>query len=239
MNITAIVPFTGDEELVQMTEDCIRQFMACRMPMGVHVKVVAVNNGACRGIRMPVTDNPCFDPPSEHRIVERVGFGPAVNAAIETNGADAYLVMNNDLQFPDPEWFSELLIEGTPGLMVSAPCTDITATPEAVQQGPVDKAPTIIGQVSAYCWLLSAKVTKVLQERFGWPLFSSLFPNYGSDDATAAALRRIYGPRPFRLVHRSWVRHLKGRTTRRFGLKAGDSQVLKQLADWKRKNKLT
>lgn len=240
MKVQAIIPFTGDEDLVKMTEDCIRQLLQCRVPIGVHVTIIAANDGAVRRPEVPQIDNPSFDDGGEILVGQRIGFGPAVNTAIDwSEDADAYLILNNDLQFPDREWLAELLAElELKTSVVLAPCTDVTATKVACRSGSANENSIQIEQVSAYCWLVPHRVIKTLNDRFGWSLFSPLFPNYGSDDATAAALRRVYGPRPFTLVRRSWVKHLKGQTMKRFGHKAGDSVILKQLADWKRKNKL-
>lgn len=247
VNILAIVPFAGSESLVSMTEDCIRQLLASTAAIGFHLSVLAVNNKAQRNLNI----DECIGAGKPHWVDEidelemehNVGFGEAINRGIgywEQASAlkpDFYLLVNNDLQFPDPDWLKELLA-ATEGRAICSPCTDITATPEATADGRRNAGPIRSAQVSAFCWLVPSIVSRVLTERFGWAMFPPMFTNYGSDDATAAALRYIYGPKPFKVVPRSWVRHLKAQTARQFGIRAGDPEVLKRLANWKRANKL-
>lgn len=239
MNIIAIVPFTGSKRLVKMTEDCITQLLLCDLPNDTTLRVVAFNNKADCGLGL-VGEHDMVD---EFKSDKNDGFGVGVNRGIdlallgERWPCDYVLVVNNDLQFPDRTWLVKLLRE-VDGATVLSPRTDVTATPEACFPGPEDKPAQLVGQVSAFCWLVPVRVLKAIESRWGWPLFSPLFTNYGSDDATAAILRKIYGKNPFKVVHRSWVKHLKAQTANELGVKAGTKELLTDLKKWKAKNKL-
>jgi hypothetical protein len=239
MNIIAITPFTGSEKLVAMTEDCIEQLLACELPEGVHLRVLAVNNKAARGLGKI----------GEHQLVDELkddqnyGFGVGVNRGLDMAligegwPCDHVLVFNNDLQFPDRVWLTHLLRE-VEGAYVLSPRTDVTATVEVCQPGPQDKPAQRLREVSAFCWLVPIRVIKAIEARWNWPLFCPQFTNYGSDDATAAILRSIYGETPFKVVHRSFVKHLKARTANELMVKAGTKELLTDLRQWKSKNKL-
>jgi hypothetical protein len=249
MNILAVTPFAGDQKLVDMTKDCIAQLIQCNVPDGVKIRIYAVNNGAKKELGMQdlsslqETGKPGFisiDVLNEDR---NYGFGVGVNRGIDcamiADGRkfDQVLVFNNDLQFPDKNWLVELLRE-VEGRYVLSPRTDVTATPEACFPEAVDFPAQRVGQVSAFCWLVPIRVIEVLNERWGWPLFNPQFTNYGSDDATAAILRATYGATPFKVVHRSWVKHLKAKTANQLGIKAGTKELLTDLKKWKSANKL-
>jgi hypothetical protein len=251
MNILAITPFTGSEALVSMTEDCIEGLMQCDVPPGVHVRVLAVNNAASRPIDVEkltklVCQQPCaaaWDPIEQLIDTANHGFGVGVNRGIdlalisERWPVDHVLVFNNDLQFPQRDWLVKLLEDVDPPYVLS-PRTDITATPEARQPHQAELPAQRVGQVSAFCWLVPMRVIKAIEPRWGWPLFPPQFSNYGSDDATAAILRHIYDATPFKVVHRSWVRHLKAQTANELKIKAGTVELLTELKNWKRAHKL-
>lgn len=249
MNILAVVPFTGSEKLVAMTEDCIRQLFHCDLPDGVVANVLAVNNKADRRLDIDMIDLAYrvegWGPPEQLTEDNNFGFGVGVNRAIdywtiaEQQKVDYVLVLNNDLQFPNRDWLILLLREVVPGeRYVLAPRTDITATFEACEPEAADKPAQRLRQISAYCWLVPIEIIRAIETRFGWPLFCPQFTNYGSDDATAAILRKLYGETPFKLVHRSWVKHLKAQTANELRVRAGTQELLTDLKKWKRANKL-
>ena len=239
MNIIAVTPFTGSEKLVAMTEDCIEQLLLCELPNEATLRVVAVNNNASRGLGK-IGDHPLVD---ELRDDKNHGFGVGVNRGIdlaligERWPCDQILVFNNDLQFPNRDWLTHLLREGE-GRYVLSPRTDVTATVEACHPGPEDKSAQRVREVSAFCWLVPRAVVGAIETRWGFPLFCPQFSNYGSDDATAAILRGLYGETPFKVVHRSWVKHLKARTANELGVKAGTKELLTSLKKWKSASKL-
>lgn len=239
MNIIAIVPFTGSEKLVAMTEDCIEQLLEAQLPLGVKLRIVAVNNAASRKLKEFHFANPVHELDSD----KNYGFGVGVNRGIdyalygEQWPVDAFLIVNNDLKFPNRDWLTELIRSYEPPYVLS-PRTDITATVEACHQSAADKPPTRCQEVSAFCWLVPLRVINAIIARWDWPLFCPQFTNYGSDDATAAILRSLYGGTPFKVVHTSWVKHLKAQTANELHVKAGTEELLKDLKAWKRAHKL-
>lgn len=238
-HIIAITPFTGSEKLVAMTEDCIEQLLNCDVPKDVNLRVVAVNNGASRGLGA-IGNHDLVD---ELKDDKNYGFGVGVNRGIdlaliaERWPCDQLLIFNNDLQFPDQQWLRELLLE-IDGRYVLSPRTDVTATVEACHPQAEDRPAQRVREVSAFCWLVPIAVVKAIETRWGWPLFCPQFMNYGSDDATAAILRGLYGATPFKVVHRSWVRHLKAQTANELLVKAGTKELLTDLKKWKSGNRL-
>jgi hypothetical protein len=250
MNILAVVPFTGSDKLVTMTEECMRQLFHCDMPEDVAVHVIAFNNKADRRLDVAkvIGEEASASKTGWCSLEEFVedrnyGFGVGINRALdywllaEQRKCDFVLVLNNDLQFPNRDWLTQLLRE-VDGRFVLAPRTDITATEEACATNSEDLPPQRVRQVSAYCWLIPIEVIKAIDVRFGWPLFCPQFPNYGSDDATAAILRKLYGDTPFKVVHRSFVKHLKAQTANELRVKAGTKELLAELKKWKTFNKL-
>lgn len=242
MNIIAITPFTGDERLVAMTQDCIEKLAHCDWGEGVRLRIVAVNNAASRRLD-PALINLQRCEVDELILEKNYGFGVGVNKGIdyalicERWPCDHVLVFNNDLQFPHRNWLAELVKEVEANYVLS-PCTDITATFEAMDFGPVDRSVKRHREVSAFCWLVPVKIISRIEHRFGYPLFCPQFTNYGSDDATAAILRTLYGETPFKIVPRSFVKHLKAQTAKQLGVKAGTKELLTDLKKWKTANKL-
>lgn len=241
MTILAITPYAGSKKLVRMTEEMLRSFRECVQVAGAEVTIVAMNNAAEDTIDRSLVDWHGWLPTNE-------GFGVAVNRGIQAEVfdmpkagfPDSYthvLVLNNDLEFPDKVWLRELLDEREGGLVLS-PCTDVTATKCAVNDKAYDQSSRTATQVSAFCWLVPVATIKAIRKRFGFNLFSPEFSNYGSDDVSGAILRRLVGPRPFKVVPRSWVRHRKAQTANELGIKAGDPAVLRAISNFKRKWKL-
>lgn len=244
MTILAVVAYAGSERLVKMTERMLADLHAIisvgrsQIPFGV----VAVNNAAERPIKTPVTWH-------AHNETNE-GFGNAVNLAIRREIFDArkakvtdhptythVLVLNNDLEFPDTGWLFELLAE-MDSKLVCSPCTDITATRECIQESAMDLDPIRCAQVSAFCWLVPVPVIEFIRKRYGFELFSPEFTNYGSDDITGAVLRKVVGPKPFKVVPRSWVRHKKAQTANELGVKSGTKELLQRISNWKRARRL-
>lgn len=259
MTILAITPYTGSEKLVKMTEGMLERFHRCASWAMIHGQapnfyVIAMNNAASRPQKFPVTWH--------GHMEENVGFGNAINKAIDRAVIEPpklktvsiktgevkptpedcditdVLILNNDLQFPDEMWLSELL-NARDGKRVLSPCTDITATKAAIAQGARDLNPIAHHEVSAYCWLVPVHLIHALRRKFGFNLFHPDFSNYGSDDVTAACLRSIVGKEPFRIVPRSFVQHLKAQTANELGIKAGDRTVIGRIVNYKRAKRLT
>jgi len=239
--ILAVIPYTGSEKLVQMTARCIESLLPTIEEADVDVKVVAVANKPDRLLTPEELQGA-----EQMSIPSNVGFGPAVNKTLEYyeffgNITDA-LVLNNDLVFEQKDWLLKLLAEKNKCSLykeryVFAPMTDVTATQEAVSPRAIDEPAIRLPEISAYCWLVPFSFCQSVEVRFGFRLFNPLFPNYGSDDCTASILRKVYGRTPFKLVRRSWVKHLKAQTANELGVKAGTKELLSQLRSWKSKNK--
>lgn len=235
MSLLAITPYAGSEALVKMTEAMLAAFS--ETAKGMEVSVVAVNNAAARPIKTQLAWHGHND--------TNEGFGCAVNLAIKRELIEApkllktpsththVLVLNNDLEFPDPRWLDELWQQRVDNLVLS-PMTDVTATSVAVSAHALDAEPVRAAQVSAFCWLVPVPVILMLRKRFGFELFNPDFTNYGSDDVTGACLRKLYGPQPFKVVRRSFVRHLKAKTANELGVKPGTKELLQRIANYKR-----
>ena len=232
MKILAITPYTGSKKLVDMTEAMVREFRECVELAKADVTLVAVNNAAQAALPPGLVD-------WHAHCDSNIGFGRAVNLAIEREAVQLVregmeskythvLVLNNDLQFPYKDWLAKLLAE-VEGHYVLSPCTDRTATDVARNERPMDLTARMAHQVSAFCWLVPMTTIKSIHKRFGFWLFHPEFSNYGSDDVTGAILRRHLHRQPFKVVPRSWVKHLKAQTSKETGDKAGDPEVLRRM----------
>jgi len=241
-HILAITAYTGSRKLVKMTNDMLTRFRFCALEIIDDVTVIGINNNADEPVQRTLLDWHAFNEANE-------GFGRAINMGIQREifdppGAPArkpythVLVLNNDLQFPDPKWLLHLVNE-VEGDLVLSPTTDITATKDAVADGPQDAAPIRSSQVSAFCWLVPVTTIKKIRKKFGWNLFHPQFSNYGSDDCTSAVLRSLVSSKPFKVVCRSFVKHLKAQTANELGVRAGDPEVLQRLRNFKRVHRLT
>lgn len=236
--ILAIIPYTGSEKLVLMTAAMIAELAST---VESDTSVMSVANAPSRRL----TYEERGGSPFELIAPRNLGFGPGVNAGI--NGRDWHgdvLVLNNDLGFPQREWLALLRTQQAEDekeemRYIYAPRTNCTATPEACKDGPEDKPAQRVRQVSAYCWLVPAKMQLLMRERNKGDLFPREFPNYGSDDAAAAWARKLFGKTPFKVVHRAFVKHAKGQTAKETGDRPGDPAVLKRLRAYLRGNGLT
>lgn len=236
MTILAITPFAGSEKLTVMTANMLAQLMRT-LPTDEMFKVVALANKPdriLRGSELP-------DGVQQMTLPANIGFGRGIDHVIEANAHDRditdVLVLNNDLEFPQHDWLQQLLFARETNYVL-APMTNCTATDAALSDGPQDKAAMRVHQVSAYCWCVPMKVCRFIKPRFGCWLFPPQFTNYGSDDASAAILRKCFGTTPFKIVRRSWVRHLKAQTAKELGVKQGTKELLTELKTWKSAHKL-
>lgn len=200
-DVVAVTCYTGGEELCSMTE---------RMLRSLTVPAFAVGQGVDRQA----------DTHARHiHAVTRhnAGFALGINRAIELArmhfpDAKHVLVLNNDLEFPDPHWIDELLAQAD-GKHVVTPVTDKTGYKVAEWPGP-SAGTTMAEMVGAFCWLVPTLICEKLRRDYGFWLFDPDFHfAYGEDDYTAAIFRKkLIGPKPFRVVHSSFVRHLRSQT---------------------------
>lgn len=211
MNILAVTCYTGGEELVAMTERCISG-LADSCPDEIDLAFCTVGQGASRLVNI----EPAV------LLPKNIGFAAGMNAAIKEgrqlyceDGPDYVLCFNNDLEFPDPNWLRRLIeiAEEHPGKQVLVPATDSTATKK--QSKALNHPSHSMDEASAYCWLVPFAWCKWLHLQHGFWLFSEDFaPAYGEDNWTAYLFNKQFGPKAFRYVPRSFVKHLRARTAR-------------------------
>jgi hypothetical protein len=234
--ILALTVVAGSKKLVKMTNEMLRQLSNCMVFDVDPMRVVVFHNGCDGDVDKDLVDFRYWSDKGN------IGFGQAVNLLIERELFDApkaggqgddvkfthVLVLNNDLEFPDKEWLRELLSERE-GNLVLSPCTDNTATREAISNGRRNVDPIRVSQCSAFCWLVPVPVIHALRRKMGFNLFDPDFFAYGEDDYTGAVLRRYLDKRPFKVVPRSWVRHLKAKTGAEMKLHGGMKENLEML----------
>lgn len=218
MTILAITVYAGSKKLVQMTEDMLQVFQRIRGTIDEKIDLVAVNNGAARQIDSGLADLHTTND-------ENVGFGKAINRTIAVSLGNGekwtdVLILNNDLEFQHEDWLRHL-VAARDGKRVVAPCTDRTASRVSVSAGPINKDPFLANHVSAYCWLVPRRVISLFRGRFRYELFDPDFFAYGEDDLACAIMRKHIDPKPFIVVPRSWVKHLKAQTGTEMGLRGG------------------
>lgn len=212
MKVLAVTCFTGGEELAAMTQDCLLKLADC-VPKGVEFKTSLLAQGWTVLPTCPIG--------TLSLAPENIGFAYGMNQAIN-NGAktwwpddpDFVLCFNNDLQFPNKGWLRKLIdiAEQAPD-QILVPATDSAAI--RIQSGPRSKPSFPVQESSAYCWLVPFAWCQWLKETHGFWLFDEDFaPAYGEDNWTAFLLSKQFGPKVFRYVPRSFVKHLRARTSR-------------------------
>lgn len=210
MKVLAVTCYTGGPELAKMTSSCLQSLRDCA-PSGIEFKIVVCSQGA-KASAISKAD-------VEVRWHENVGFAFGMNTAIEhgvwqTGAPDHVLCFNNDLQFPDKDWLRKLLeIAAHPTDQVLVPATDSAAI--RVQPRSLDKDSYPVEESSAYCWLVPFAWCQWLKKEHGFWLFDEDFaPGFAEDNWTAYLLSKQFGEKVFRYVPRSFVKHLRSRTTR-------------------------
>jgi len=189
-----------------MTEKCVASLRECE-PVGIPMQVSSVSQGAARQIG---------GDPLHTNHAKNVGFAFGMNFAIDHGTSyfgepDYVLCFNNDLEFPEAAWLEELVKEAHP-TRICVPTTDRTSL--HAKPGPIASPPAKVQEMGAYCWLIPFAWCKWLKETYGFWLFSEEFaPAYGEDNLTSFLLSKKHGPKIFRLVFRSWVKHLRGKTS--------------------------
>lgn len=210
MKILAVTCMTGGEELAAMTQDCLLELKDC-VPKDVELKTAVTAQGWTVLPTCPIG--------TLYLAPENIGFAYGMNSAIAaglTDGfkPDAVLCFNNDLQFPSKVWLRKLtdIAEQAPD-QILVPATDSAAI--RIQPGPRSKPSFPVQESSAYCWLVPFAWCQWLKETYGFWLFDEDFaPAYGEDNWTAFLLSKQFGGNVFRYVPRSFVKHLRARTSR-------------------------
>jgi len=146
-----------------------------------------------------------------------VGMNEALKAGLrEMREPDAVLCLNNDIEMPDPSWLQELVNE-LEDKAVLCPKTNYTSVNEQRASAPQDKDPIFHGVTPGLCWLMPWPV--VVEVRTHPGMDGKLFPDdlggraWGEDNYTAGVIRTKVNPIPFKIVARSWLKHLGAKTS--------------------------
>lgn len=147
------------------------------------------------------------------------GFAFGMNGALLKGLAecrpDVVLCLNNDIEMPYVNWLKELLAELQDDAVL-CPMTNYTSTTEQRAKCPQDRDAFFHGVTPGLCWLMPWPVVKAIQEHLGG---RKLFPEdlggraWGEDNYTAGVVRTKVNRRPFKIVPRSWIRHLGAKTS--------------------------
>lgn len=208
MKILAVTCLTGGEDLVVMAEEMLSSLREC-IPAGVDLMSSCVTQGAARRVDGLLVD--C-------QLVRKknLGFAAGMNDAIDNAvnagfNPDRVLCLNTDLQFPDKDWLRKLIQARPIEPRILCPATDKTALYK--QDGPKDNKSFDEVEVSAYCWLVPFKWCLLLLNRYRFWLFDPEFFAFGEDNQTAFILAKWFGPKVFHVVPRSFVKHLRHKTS--------------------------
>jgi len=207
MKILAVTCYTGNEPLRDMTEEMLTG-LSLSKPGIADLRTSVVGQGTKHLIRV---EEPW--PVTVQYAPKNIGFAFGMNKAIDvvqTWQPDYVLCLNNDLQFPHKNWLKEL-VDVSDMDHICVPATDKAAI--RIQGGPMDLNPIHVPEMSAYCWLVPFAWCKWLKGQYGYWLFDEDFLSYGEDNWAAFLLSKKYGQNIFRYVRRSWVKHLRGRTS--------------------------
>jgi len=213
VNILAVTCYTGGEELCHMTDHCLRALRDC-VPKGVEMLISVTAQGAEVSTLTEMAADYIYLAP------KNVGFAYGMNRAIqmavqcESEAPDWVLCFNNDLLFPNRGWLRKLIdIADHPTEQIIVPMTDSAAI--RIAPGPRSKPSFKAQESSAYCWLIPFAWCQWLKETHGFWLFDEAFaPAYGEDNWTAFLLSKHFGTNIFRIVPRSFIKHLRARTSR-------------------------
>jgi hypothetical protein len=194
-----------------MTERCLKQLKGCRLNMTCDLKISVTEQGSVGLLSRDVFD---WITPIPKNVGFAFGMNQAISSGVEAGGnPDFVLCFNNDLEFPKAGWLRALTdIAAKAPDQVLVPGTDRAAI--RVQPRAINKQSFPVAEASAYCWLIPFKWCQFLKKTYGFWLFDEDFaPAYGEDNWTAFLLSKQFGPKPFRYVPRSFVRHLRARTS--------------------------
>jgi hypothetical protein len=203
VNVLAVCAYTGDLELCKMTERMLEGLYATQaVDVTLHVSVTA------QGAVLTHFDEVTSVFPENHSFAR--GINTAIRMGMSTD-PDYILVLNNDLEFTYGGWMKELVRAASQD-RVCVPATNRAAI--RTQTGPVALQSLAVDEMSAYCWLVPAEWSRFLLRTYGFEMFCEDFvPGYGEDNWTAYLLTKEFGPKVFRYVRRSWVKHLRHQTS--------------------------
>jgi hypothetical protein len=154
-------------------------------------------------------------------FIERknLGFAKGMNLSFQagiTRHAEPpshVLCINNDVEMPNSDWL-KLLLDVDDG-HVLAPTTDSTATPAQQASGPETRDPVCVPVTPAIAWLMPWSKVEQLREKLGPnKLFDERFGMAWGEDGYNSAIWQQHDQTPFKVVPRSWIKHLGSRTSR-------------------------
>lgn len=223
MNLLAITCYAGGKEYVNMTERMLRGLVASLGIAGAngfleswHISVLAQGT---RGAAWPPIANKQGLPITFEEVKQNQGYAFGMNQAY-ANGVkdfprpDVVLCLNNDIEMLNKGWLVELFCEYVENRIL-CPKTNYTSVHEQRAAGPENKPYHDHGVTPAVCWLMPKPVVEAILKH----LKGKLFPEdlggraWGEDNYTSAIVRTKIHPAPFRIVPRSWIKHLGARTS--------------------------
>ena len=219
MKLLAITCWCGDQSYADMTAKMLTDLVASLEATEIEEWIVGVlSQGTTLDavLALPAA-------PGHWALVsegKNKGFAFGMNKALnkglsELREPDVVLCLNNDIEMPHVDWLKELLSELQTDCVL-CPKTNYTSVNEQRAAGPEDKSPIFHGVTPGLCWLMPWGIVKAVQEHLG---DRKLFPEdlggraWGEDNYTAGVIRTKVNPVPFKIVPRSWIRHLGAKTT--------------------------
>jgi hypothetical protein len=220
LKLLAITCWCGDQSYATMTSKMLHDLVAS---LGIteledwRIAMVAQGTTPNATVILPPNTRDRFS------LVQRGhndGFAVGMNKALEAGlrkmqKPDVVLCLNNDMEMPHTTWLKELLVE-LQADAVLCPKTNYTSVNEQRAAGPEDKPAHFHGVTPGLCWLMPFGVVQAVQEHLG---DGKLFPDdlggraWGEDNYTAGVIRTKIRPAPFKIVPRSWIRHLGAKTS--------------------------
>ena len=219
MNLLAITCYAGGKEYLGMTQKMLSDLSdslgAANANQLLDRWQISVLAQGIRGCKWPeITNYTTFE-----EVAKNVGYAFGMNRAFKNGVADlpdydAVLCLNNDIEMPNKGWLAELLFEYVEDRIL-CPKTNYTSVNEQRATKPEDKPPLDHGVTPAVCWLMPRPVVAAITGH----LKGKLFPEdlggraWGEDNYTSGVVRTKVNRRPFRIVPRSWIKHLGAKTS--------------------------
>lgn len=215
-SILAVTCYTGAKQDSEMTLSMLKGLVDAAKFAECDLTMCVVAQDAGWGVHMP-EDSFNFCVRGKNR-----GFSWGMNEALregikKSEKYDYLLCINNDIEFPDRHWLARLLIH-TNEQKVLCPMTNFTACDAQRSGGPIhNREPFSVESTPAVLWLIPWETLKDVMGYIGpGCLFrEDIGRAWGEDTYTAAVLRKVLSPKPFRIVPSSWVRHLGSKTSSR------------------------
>lgn len=223
MNLLAITCYAGGKEYLGMTQkmlsdlrDSLGAANANHLLDRWQISVLAQGIRGCEWPEITKAKNSLI---TFEEVPKNLGYAFGMNMAFVNGVADfpdydAVLCLNNDIEMPNKGWLGELLSEYVEDRIL-CPKTNYTSVNEQRATRPENKDPFDHGVTPAVCWLMPRPVVEAILKH----LKGKLFPEdlggraWGEDNYTAGVVRTKVNRRPFKIVPRSWIKHLGARTS--------------------------